>query len=265
MLHFADGSYGFGELATETARLPGGVYIAQPSLKNGLVFRPSSLTNETPLGLGGVAEEVISEVKTFLKSAETYQKFGFAHKRGYLFHGPPGCGKSTLLRKLEQDFITEFDGIVILGGINNPHAIPGFQSLRAAREKRPIMIVWEDLDGRIDVFEHAVLEFLDGQAKLNNFVLVATTNNLNMVPARIRNRPSRIDRVVKVDYPVEEARFAYLQNLGVEVTLAKQITDVTDKLSMAHLKEIVIGTACLRQPLGDVVKRVRELAKSERE
>ncbi len=239
---------------SEPELLPPGAYDVRHDDMMGTIFTAEPYDNDKPIGLEGTTLEILAEIKNFLGKRQVYKKFGFSHKRGYLLHGPPGCGKSTFLRQLQTDFVGQFGGLVLTGD-----PILGTEELRAKGDIRPILMLAEDIERYLSSFEERVLEFLDGAAKLDNFVIVATTNFLDKIPARIKNRPSRIDRVVEVGYPPESARYGYLAALGVELVNAREIAQMTAGLSMAHLKEIVIATHCLNQPLEEAVERMREL------
>ncbi len=219
-------------------------------------FLPTEVTNDETLEVDDSIQEIAREMETFFSRRPVFQKMGFAHKRGYLFHGPPGCGKSSTLRLLEKLFVKQFDGIVLFW--DNGSAVASYyEHLREHEPQRPIMLVCEDIDNQVQYFEENILEFLDGQRGLDNFVLVATTNNLDEIPSRIKDRPSRIDRLVEVGKPNETVRLKYLLAVGVAEEPARDLAKRTEGLSIAQLKEIVVAVICLEQPLGPVLERLK--------
>lgn len=219
-------------------------------------FEPMEVTNDEPLEIDPNINLMVKEIEDFLGRREVFKKMGFAHKRGYLLHGPPGCGKSSTLRLLEKQFVEKFSGIVLFWtrGTVDGH----YEEIRKHEPERPVMVVTEDIDRFMDYFEENILEFLDGQKGLDNFVLVATTNNLEEIPSRIKDRPSRVDRLIEVSQPNQEVRYNFLKSAGVEQKLALDLAKKTKGMSIAHLKEIVVATVCLNQDLEPVIKRLRK-------
>jgi SpoVK/Ycf46/Vps4 family AAA+-type ATPase len=217
-------------------------------------FDPVKVDNDQPLEVDAQASNLVKEIDTFLKKGDVFKKFGFSHKRGYLLHGPPGCGKSSTLRLLQKHFIEKFDGIVLIWRKND--FSNHLERLRDFEPGRAVMVVCEDIDGILVHFEKSMLEVLDGQKGLNNFVLVATTNYLDKIPSRIKDRPSRIDRVVEMGLPDTKVRLKYLKSIGLEHAQAERLAFKSDGLSIAKLKELVIATVCFDEPVEDVVKRL---------
>lgn len=240
--------------------LPAGVYRASMvDLGDKVVpaFDLISSDNDSPIDCVAALRPIMEEVKTFLNAQARYAKFGFAHKRGYLLHGPPGCGKSSALRLLSDRFLEQTGGIVLRldPGTSPKHWV---DSLREHEGLRPVLAIVEDIDDNIRKFETSLLEYLDGATALNNFVFIATTNNLDAVPPRIKHRPSRIDRLVEIPFPDAEARTQYLARFPLTSEQQQQIGKATEGFSMAHLKEVVITHAVLEYPLKQAVSRVRE-------
>lgn len=97
------------------------------------------------------------------------------------------------------------------------------------------------------------------------------TDDLLILPdsanARIINRPSRFDEIIYVGMPSPEAREVYLRNVAPEIdekTLSRWVVD-TDKMSVAHLKELAVAILCLDQEYDDVIKRLRSMQIKPRE
>lgn len=234
--------------------LPAAVYEVAESFGRSF-YKPVKVDNDKPIEVGNIPAMLCGEIRTFFGKRDLFKKFGFAHKRGFLLHGAPGTGKSCLLRLIEDKFIKEFDGVVFVwdGGMNLSSMVENF---RKFEPNRPIMVVTEDIDSNINEFEEDILEFLDGQKALDNFVLVGTTNHLQNIPDRIKNRPSRIDRLIEVPPPPDFARAAYLRTLGLSEEETKHIADNTEGMSMAELKEVVVSVYCLDMDVNDVLKRI---------
>lgn len=238
----------------ELSELPSAVYEVSEFMGRSF-YKPVPVTNDKPIEVGNIPGMLCGEIRTFFGKRDLFKKFGFAHKRGFLLYGPPGTGKSCLLRLIEDKFLNEFGGVVFIwdGGMSITNMVENFRKFEGSR---PVMVVCEDIDSCIDSFEEEMLEFLDGQKALDNFVMVSTTNHLENIPDRIKNRPSRIDRIIEVPPPPDFARADYLKNLGLNEAEAKLIADNTQGMSMAELKEVVVSTFCLGMDVHDVLKRI---------
>lgn len=245
---------------TPNTTLPPGVYnLAQVRVGDSYVpaFVEINPDNDPPLDINPMIGGMVAEISDFFTIKDRYDRFGFAHKRGYLLHGAPGTGKTVALRLLQKKFVEQFDGVVLIwsaGGRVQTH----YEQIRENEPDRPILVVCEDIDQTVSSFEVDILEFLDGQKALRNFVLVATTNFVESIPERIRNRPSRIDRLIEVGFPDRAAQAKYLEMLGLSTEEAEVIlmAAATAKLSMAALKEVVIGVHCLGYDAKQVVERL---------
>ena len=219
-------------------------------------FAPIKVDNDAPLEIDSTIDEIVREFQDFYNRRPIFKKMGFAHKRGYLLHGPPGCGKSSTLRLLQKKFMEQFKGVVLFW--RQGTGIESYvEHIRAHEPLRPIMVICEDIDGFVQYFERNILEFLDGQKGLDNFLLVATTNNLDKIPPRIKDRPSRIDRVLEIARPNEETRRKYLVALNVEPAEAAELAAKTKGMTLAQLKEVIVATVCLGQSVESVMARLK--------
>lgn len=251
----------FYTTALPHAELSAGLYrMARVRLGGALIpaFDPIEMSNDKPLEIDASVGEITGEIEHFFNRRDIFKKMGFSHKRGYLLHGPPGCGKSSALRLMEESFVDRFGGIVLFWDHNPDHNAQDYvEHIRKHEPLRPIMLVCEDIDSVIRYFESSILEFLDGQQGLDNIVLVCTTNNLDAIPSRIKDRPSRIDRLLEIGKPSIAVREKYLTQLGLAPDSVTNLAARTEGLSLAQLKEIVVATICLERPLAEVMERLR--------
>jgi len=110
--------------------------------------------------------------------------------------------------------------------------------------------------------EHHLLGLLDGEHQVDNVVVLATTNYPERLGERIINRPSRFDEVILVDMPSAKARYRYLKHVLKGTVPEEEIEKwvaATDKLSVAHLRELIVATQCLGRPYAEVVDRLRRM------
>lgn len=254
VIEFGDGYLSHAKIEKELFKLPGGVYSVSESFGRSF-YKEIEVSNDKPIEVGNIPSLLCGEIRDFFNRRELFKKFGFAHKRGFLLYGPPGTGKSCMLRLIEDKFIKEFDGVVFVWDASMS-IVTMIENFRKFEKDRAVMVVCEDIDQCIGDFETEMLEFLDGQKALDNFVMVSTTNHLENIPDRIKNRPSRIDRVIEVPPPPDFARADYLKSLGLDSAQATFIAENTQGMSMAELKEVVVSTFCLGMDVNDVLKRI---------
>jgi hypothetical protein len=205
---------------------------------------------------------VLKEVQTFWTSEAKYRQHNLLYKRGIIMWGPPGGGKSVAVKLLMNELVKR-NGVVIIG--NNVNlTLLCLRAVRRIEPERNIIVVMEDIDEILHQNgEAGVLSMLDGESNIDNVLHLATTNHPEKLGARIINRPSRFDRRVFVGMPAPAAREAYLIKAtggGLSPTdLAKWVAD-TDKMSIAHLRELVAAVYCLDQPYDDVIDRLKGMS-----
>lgn len=230
-------------------------------LPNGAPYiKPQHLVTDELLRLpDSKSDEVIAEVNRFWTLKDKFSKFGFAHKRGFLLWGPPGSGKTSTVQIIIKDMIAA-GGIVILA--DSPMALSTILSgFRQVEPERPLVVIWEDIDTVIQNYGEAeVLSVLDGESQVENVVFIATTNYPENLDGRIVNRPSRFDKIVKIGLPNDEARKVYiLSRLDSTEHDGVDLVKETDGLSIAHIKELIIGVFCQDNPVKEVVNRLHTM------
>ena len=99
---------------------------------------------------------------------------------------------------------------------------------------------------------------LDGEGQANHIVYVATTNYPEALDSRFVDRPSRFDTVTYIGMPSTEARKMYFQSKEPELETdeLEHWVRSTKGFSIAHLKELIIGVKCLKQPVDEVIERL---------
>jgi hypothetical protein len=203
---------------------------------------------------------VIAGMEKFWKSKDRYIARKLLYKRGVVLWGPPGSGKTATLQLLMKQLV-DVGGIIIISG-HPALTVEGLKTVRRIEPTRNIITVFEDIDETIDQYgEHELLALLDGESQISNVCNIATTNFPGKLGARIINRPSRFDERIYVGMPSPEAREVYLRNVAPEIdgwTLSRWVAD-TDKMSVAHLKELAVAILCLDQDYDDVIKRLRSM------
>jgi len=231
--------------------VPSGIYeVANDN--QGWYLSKVKFPSDTLLRLPGMPIDLIlDQIKVFWQREELFKQTGLLHKRGILMYGPAGAGKTSIIRLLCDDIVRR-DGIVIM--VTNcrltENALGG---IRQIEPRRPILTIIEDIEtfmGNSDESSsaRALLALLDGETQVDHIVHLATTNKPEQLEDRIVKRPGRFDLVVRLDYPVAEARKMYLHSIlkdHVSETELNNMVDETEGLGLAHLRELIVASYCL--------------------
>lgn len=239
---------------------PAGVYEVGLSTRLGIVLEPKKLKNDELIELPGHGcEDVMLEIKKFWELRDKFEERGLTHKRGVLLYGDPGTGKTSILNLLIKQMVEKIGGIVLMQkDLSNMAA--GLQLVRSREPNRPIMMVFEDIDDMRSQ-ESSMLALLDGENQVNGVVTVATTNYLDRLPSRIRQRPSRFDLVIEVDMPGAEARREYLnvKEPSLQGPELEQWVNKTEGYSLAAIKELIILSRVYGVELESALERLKKL------
>lgn len=225
-----------------------GVYLQnQPLRTDALIELPDSKS-----------EQIVEEITHFTTLRPAFVSRGLLYKRGVLLWGPPGSGKTSTLHLLMRLIVDRLGGIALL--IDHPNlAASALQLVRKIEPERQIIGIMEDIDGLIGSYGVSeYLALLDGESQIDNVVFVATTNYPERLDKRFVDRPSRFDTVEYVGMPSAESRRVYLRHKEplLPAAVIEQMVDVSDGLSIAHLRELIILTQCFGRTIDEAAKRL---------
>lgn len=244
-----------------TGKLPPGVYNLKVTPQGELFFSRANTNYDQLLQLPNTKyDEIIKEIDMFLtpECKDRFRKKGWVYKNSILAYGPHGSGKTCIVNRVTEK-VLEKQGVVLF--CPNPNYLEeAFKILNSVQPDTLVMVIFEELDEILKRQEDQLLSLLDGEIQKDNIIYVATTNNIELIPARIR-RPGRFSAVIRVGYPGPEARRYYLEQKMSDVLSAKEITswvEKTEHFSIDELKEVCRSVFCLNRSLDDTIKRILE-------
>lgn len=213
------------------------------------------------------AVHVISSIEKFQAAKAKFAKHKMVHKRTVLMEGPPGTGKTSIANIISQWFI-ENNGVVFIGNANNLGSLLASVQMFRVVQDTPLLVLLEDFDQATDPYEsdpaalNALMMLLDGQDAIENVVYLLTTNYIDRIDHRFVHRPCRVDEIVHVGEPSATARRGYLSALLREFDATNEysvdeLVAKTEGLMIAHLREFIVATLVLDQPVDAVVTRLR--------
>jgi len=205
-------------------------------------------------------KQIVADLQAFWDNKQKFIDYNLNPKRGIILHGDPGCGKTSLIYLVVEE-IKKRDGISIYFDIPQ-NWIEIAKLVRKVEKDRPILCIIEDIDLVIAKHgEEPFLNFLDGLNSITNVVYVATTNNLERIPDRIKDRPSRFDKQYVIKKPNDADRLLYFQTKLIKSDIKKydlnKLVKDTKNFTMAHLKEVFISLYILNNPYDEVIKRLK--------
>lgn len=211
--------------------------------------------NFNSMDIGGLDEQMkvlIRRAFGFRMTSSTYQKsLGINQVRGIILHGPPGCGKTSIARGLHK--ILNATGFETVNGPELLDKMVGGSEERVRKlfepaEKNPngyYIIFLDEFDAigkkrgsssgtSGDVNDKVVLQFLskiDGEKPLNNILIIAATNRLDVIdPAFLR--PGRLEVHIEVGLPNEKGR---LDIINIHTKKMKENGHLAENVDLALL------------------------------
>jgi proteasome regulatory subunit len=173
-------------------------------------------------GLKEQEEEIKEVIELPLMKPELFKKVGIEPPKGILLYGPPGTGKTLLAKAVAASTKSTFIEVVgseLVQKFIGEGAKLVKEIFQLAREKAPSIIFIDEMDAiaavRMDIGTSGerevqrtfmqLLAEIDGFNPLDNVKIIGCTNRKDILdPAIVR--PGRLDRLIHVPLPNEDAR-----------------------------------------------------------
>lgn len=246
-------------------KLPCGLYEIESNHNIGIFFKRVAFSTENVIKFPDTnSEKVIDQIKTFWDKEKLFSEYELSFKRGILLYGPPGSGKTCTVKIVIEDVIKR-GGIVLK--FQQPELFSeGLRILRGIHPDIPIVVLMEDIDSILETFnESDVINILDGVDRVEKILFLATTNYPEKLGDRISNRPSRFDKRYFIDVPSIEERKLYFSKVIKSEDIKRLKIDIdkwaedTEKMSLAHLKELVIAVIILGSSYDDTIEALKSM------
>lgn len=204
--------------------------------------------------------QILKEIDNFWSLGDTFKKYGYLHRRGYLLYGPQGSGKSSVVHQVVHRIVKAGHIAVFC---EHPGLLTRSMELfRKVEPARPLVCLFEDIDAIIEIHgDSELLQWLDGSHQIDKVINIATTNYPERLDRRIVSRPRRFDRIIKIEAPLADIRRTYFARKLPDLSSAELVrwVDLTEGLSFAALAELVISVACLGNSLEESIDVLRHL------
>jgi len=202
-------------------------------------------------GLDSEKQELIEIVEWPLIYPEVFEAINTSPPTGVLLFGPSGTGKTMLAKAVATESSANFISI------KGPELLSKYvgesekairEVFRKARQAAPTIVFFDEIDsiapvrgagGDTFVTERVVSQILtelDGLEELQDVVVIAATNRIDMVdPALLR--PGRIDRLIHIPLPDRDTRSKIFEIHLMGKPLSDDVS-ITPKASMLNLENV---------------------------
>lgn len=237
-----------------------GIYQLSVDQMGNIFFFPQAATSDQLVTLPNtVTDKVTKEVIQFWQddTKKKFDEYGLVHKRGILLYGSPGTGKTCTIIKVMENLV-KAGGVVLFNPDPNllQHAIP---QIREIQPDLKILVIFEEFDRLVN--RPDFLSLLDGESQVDNIVYIATTNYIQRIPDRIKNRPSRFASVVEIGAPNADARLVYLtaKLKNVNEKELKHWVKLTNGMVIDQIKDLIVSVCCFGLSLKEAADKINKM------
>lgn len=246
--------------------LPSDVYTIQNNPNVGIIFTPLKIQKDSLVRVkNSTSDEVVSFIENFItdETKARYKQCKMVHKTAVLLHGLTGTGKSASVNLIIDELISK--NSIVLFDVDPRLVSTVLPALREQNPEKLICVVYEEFDEWLQDSQSVVNSFLDGQTSVNNMIVLATTNYLSRIPARIKNRPSRFQLVKEIGPPTAEFREAWLSEKLADIGHSDKLAaflDVSEGMVIDQMKDLITSHIAMQIPLHDVVKKLQQMSEN---
>jgi hypothetical protein len=241
-------------------KLPEGFWSPNSSM-NGLYLSRRGLETDGLVDLPNPAtEKVLSLAKKFMDGdyAPLLASVGLINKAAILMHGEPGTSKTVTINRLVEYAFKR--GWAVIDGSNPGLVMIAIREIRKVEPDRGLMVIWEEFDSVVEVWEDEILQLLDGQGQVPNVLYLMTTNDISEIPARIFLRYRRIQFQVLFDLPGLAERKAYFDakvpaDRGIDTG---HWAEMTEGMTIDQCSQLLISCLALGQPIDEIIDDLAE-------
>nr|MDO8085846.1 ATP-binding protein [Candidatus Sigynarchaeum springense]MDO8116870.1 ATP-binding protein [Candidatus Sigynarchaeota archaeon] len=245
--------------------IPFGIYRAENS-RWGVKLCPMTINQDKYIDLlSETTRDIMDDIAAFIASESRYKALNLLHKRGILLYGLPGTGKTMLINHIIDKY-KDTAHVIFLE--NDEVFFANLNDYKEILQDKLTIFVIEEISSFLqprsgDDLPHLdampeILTFLDGQASWDNMLLLATTNFPERIPINLVDRPSRFDRIIRIDQPGDAIRKKYLETVLGDGIVTQEVVEKTNGLSIAHLKEICVQVRMQNKPILSVIKELED-------
>ncbi len=226
--------------------------------------------NFIEMGIGGLDKQFEVVFRRAFSSRllpdKVLKNLGINHVRGLILYGLPGCGKTIIARQIGKILNCEEPKIV-----SGPSLLSSYQgqSEKNVRDlfdgayadksnKKLHLIILDEFDaisrkrgtlndsGLSDRLVNQLLSMIDGPESLNNILLIAMTNRLELIDDALL-RPGRFEVQIEIGLPDEKGRYDILKIHTNKMAKAgyldgvnlHEIANITQNFTGAELESVV--------------------------
>jgi ATP-dependent 26S proteasome regulatory subunit len=169
-------------------------------------------------------------------------------KRGLVMYGPPGTGKTSVVKAIFKELEgKQVSRIYVTSESFKRMAVSNLFDMLTYLGST--VLAFEDIDlvsGNRDIHTSSgllgdLLTNLDGMRKYNDpFVVLASTNKIDMLDGALADRPGRFDRKILIGLPNDEnLKKIYCKLIGSEVSVDDNLIKMSNKFTGSHVNEVV--------------------------